>query len=254
MGRFRERVALVTGGASGIGEAVVRRFVADGGRAVLLDVDEARAGPLCDELGDTAVFRRHDITAEADWQATADWAAGRFGQWHVLVNSAGVSMPGSIEDADSGLWQTTHRINAEGVFLGCKYAVAAMKASAEPCAIVNISSTYGLRPGPDQVSYSSSKASVIAVTRSVALHCAQAGYPIRCNAINPGAIHTPMMQSYLDNADDPDGLYAFFASVHPMQRVGQPDEVANAVLFLASDEASYITGVSLPVDGGYCAM
>ena len=129
-----------------------------------------------------------------------------------------------------------------------------MKDSDVPCSIINISSSYGIRPGGDMVAYSASKSSVMSMTRSIALHCAQADYPIRCNAVNPGAIHTPMMDFYLDLAEDKDEMYQIFANNHPLKRVGQPDEVASAILFLASSEAAYITGASLPVDGGYCAM
>lgn len=254
MSRFSNQIALVTGGASGIGEACVRRFIADGGQAVMLDLDEERATALINELGDKASFRKHDITVEQDWIDTTQWATETFGRWHVLINSAGISIPSSVEDCDIELWQKTQKINSEGVFLGCKYAIAAMKDSDTPCSIVNISSSYGIRPGGDMIAYSASKSSVMSMTRSLALHCAQSDYPIRCNAVNPGAIHTPMMDYYLDLAEDKDAMLQVFADNHPLKRVGQPEEVANAILFLASSEAAYITGVSLPVDGGYCAM
>lgn len=254
MSRFTNQIALVTGGASGIGEACVRRFIADGGKAVMLDLDEKRATELVTELGDDAMFRKHDITVEQDWVDTMQWAKETFGRWHVMINSAGISVPSSVEDCDYDGWKKTQSINSDGTFLGCKYAIAAMKDSDTPCSIVNISSSYGIRAGGDMVAYSASKSSVMSMTRSIALHCAQAGYPIRCNAVNPGAIHTPMMDFYLDMAEDKDVMMQIFADNHPLKRVGQPEEVANAILFLASAEAAYITGVSLPVDGGYCAM
>lgn len=254
MGRFSNQTALVTGGASGIGEACVRRFIADGGQAVILDLDEVRASALIKELGDKVLFRKHDVTLEQDWIDSTQWATETFGTWQVLINSAGISVPSSVEDCDIELWQKTQKINSEGVFLGCKHAIAAMKNFNTPCSIVNISSSYGIRAGGDMIAYSASKSSVMSMTESMALHCAQSDYTIRCNAVNPGAIHTPMMDYYLNMAEDKDAMLQIFANNHPMKRVGQPEEVANAILFLASDEAAYITGVSLPVDGGYCAM
>jgi 3(or 17)beta-hydroxysteroid dehydrogenase len=254
MKRMQDKIALVTGGASGIGEEVVRRFLAEGAAGVVIaDIDDARGRALANELGERAVFVHHDITSEPDWQATTKLAVDRFGRLDVVVNSAGISVPASVEDATYEHWQKVHRINADGVFLGCKYGLAALKATSKAGSIVNVSSTMGLRPTAYLAAYGSSKASVANLTRSVALHCAEQGYPVRCNAIHPGAIRTPMMQAYLDAAEDPEAQLHAFASVHPMQRVGRPEEVANAILFLASDEASFITGVSLPVDGGYCA-
>ena len=254
MTRLTDKVAAITGGASGIGEATARRFVQEGAKVVILDLDTERGGRIAAELGTAAECLPHDVTDEQAWQSNCRSIVDRHGRMDILVNSAGISQPGSIEDASAELWQRTHLLNAESVFLGCKYGVEAIKDNSSAGAIVNISSTFGLRPGADQVSYSSSKASVIAVTRSVALHCAQKRYPVRVNAINPGATHTPMMDWYLEQAEDRDALYDLFSSLHPMGRVATPEEMASAILFLASDEASFITGVSLPVDGGYCAV
>lgn len=254
MGRFSGRVAFVTGGASGIGEYTVRRLLAeDAAGAIIADIDRDRGESLAGELGERALFVAHDITSEDDWTRNLDAVRERFGRLDILVNSAGVSVPGSIEDTDYALWQRTQRINADGIFLGCHHALPLIRTTSDAGAIVNISSTMGIRPAAYLAAYGASKAAVANLTRSIALHCAEQGYPVRCNAVHPGAIHTPMMERYLDAAADRDAQYQAFASVHPMQRVGRPEEVAAAILFLASDDAAFITGVSLPVDGGYCA-
>ncbi len=254
MGRVEGKVVFVTGGASGIGEHSARAFLAEGAAGVVIaDIDAARGTALAAELGDRAMWLRHDITAEADWQDAMPAVRERFGKLDVLVNSAGISLPSSIEEATYEHWRHLHRVNADGVFLGCKYALALIRETSDAGAIINVSSTMGLRPTSYLAAYSSSKAAVANLTRSIALHCAEQGYPVRCNAVHPGAIRTPMMEAYLAAAEDPDAQLQAFAAVHPMQRVGRPEEVAAAILFLASDEAAFITGVSLPVDGGYCA-
>ena len=254
MNRFDGKVAMVSGGASGIGAETCARLSREGARVVVTDIDESSGRSTAEALDGEAAFVPLDVTSEASWRAVCRQVLEKYGRLDVLVNSAGISVPGSIEDADADLWSRTHRINADSVFLGCKYGLEAIRAHSSNGAIVNLASTLGIRPGADQVSYSSSKASVMAVTRSVALHCAQNGYPVRVNAVSPGATLTPMMQCYLDAADDPEAMHEMFASVHPMGRVGRPEELASAIAFLASDEASFITGVNLPVDGGYCAM
>lgn len=253
MGRLDGKVALITGGASGIGAASARRFAAEGAQVLVADIAQEAGQGLAAELGAAAAFVPLDVTSDASWAAAMDAVRRRHGRLDVLVNSAGISVPGEIEQTSLEQWHHTQQVNADSVFLGCRHGIALMKGSTRAGAIVNLSSTLGLRPQPGFIAYNASKASVWAVTRAVALHCCQKGYPIRVNAVHPGATLTPMMQRYLDAAPDPAEAMRMFAANHPMNRVGTPEELANAILFLASDEASFITGVSLPVDGGYCA-
>jgi 3(or 17)beta-hydroxysteroid dehydrogenase len=255
MSRFADRVVLISGGASGIGAASARRFVAEGARVLIGDVDVERGRAHARELGATCRFVEHDVTDEASWESACGAAVDAFGALHVVVNSAGISVPSNIEDATLEHWRRTLAINADGVFLGNKHAVRTIKRfSADGSgAIVNIASTLGVRPGAIYVAYSASKAAVLAVTRATALHCAERRLGIRVNAVLPGATHTPMVETYLDNAPDRAALLAQFESVHPLGRIGRADDIALAISYLASRDADWVTGVALPVDGGFLA-
>jgi 3(or 17)beta-hydroxysteroid dehydrogenase len=180
----------------------------------------------------------------------------RFGGLTTLVNSAGVSIPASIEDETLEGFRHTQAINLDGVFLGCKIGVEALKAG-QGGAIVNLASTLGARAGALFPAYSASKAGVRLLTRSVALHCAEKRYDIRVNAVLPGAIHTEMVEGYIAAGEAAgtarEDVISGFAQSHPLKRLGRPEEVAAAILFLASDAAAFITGADLPVDGGFLA-
>jgi 3(or 17)beta-hydroxysteroid dehydrogenase len=175
-----------------------------------------------------------------------------FGPLDILVNAAGISIPAPIDGASFDHWKQTMAVNADGVFLGCRAGVASMRRGSGG-SIVNISSTLGLRGGAPFPAYSASKGAVRMLTKSVAIRCAEQGWNIRCNSVHPGATETPMVEPYLQIAGSRDKGLAMLASAHPMGRVGQPEEVANVIVFLASDEASFVTGVEIPVDGGFCA-
>ncbi|MEZ5559002.1 MAG: glucose 1-dehydrogenase [Pseudomonadales bacterium] len=250
--RFSGRCVLISGGASGIGAATARMMAAEGARVLLGDVDLELARTVAGEIGTTARALHLDVTDEASWQNACATALREFGALHVLVNSAGISVPANVEEATLEHWRQTMSINADGVFLGCKHGVRAIRTCGGG-AIVNLASTLGARPGSIYAAYSASKAAVLAVTRSTALHCAEQRYAIRCNAVLPGATHTPMVDAYLDNAPDPAALMAQFESVHPLGRIGRPEDIAHGVLYLASDDAAWVTGVALPVDGGFLA-
>ncbi|MCG8587774.1 MAG: glucose 1-dehydrogenase [Proteobacteria bacterium] len=251
-GRLEGKVALITGGASGLGAASARHMIREGARVVLADLQEERGQKLASELGDAALFVRHDVTREDDWQQLLAAARERFGALHVVLNSAGVSIPAPIDEATFEHWRQIMSVNADGTFLGCKYGVEALRESGGG-SIVNISSTMGIRGGPIFAAYCASKGAVRLLTKSVALRCAEQGWNIRCNSIHPGAIETPMMDPYLAQSPTREEGLASFGAVHPLGRVGQPHEIANTVVFLASDESSYITGAEIPVDGGFCA-
>jgi 3alpha(or 20beta)-hydroxysteroid dehydrogenase len=251
MGRMQGKVALISGGAEGLGAAVGRRFVEEGASVMLGDIQLAKAEALAAELGSQAAAIKLDVTSLADWEAAVAAAVDRFGKLTNLCNIAGISEPGSVEDVPLDSWARTIDINLNGTFYGCRAAIPAMAATGEDCAIVNFGSMLALRPGADFASYCTSKAGVTMLTKSVALHCAKAGHRIRANTVHPGAIDTPMYQRYLNNAPvSPEEMAKLFAANHPMGRVGQPREIAEAVLYLASDASSFTTGVDLTVDGG----
>lgn len=252
MRRFEGSSVMITGGASGIGAATARMMVAEGARVAIADRNVELSRQLQAELGAAAAVVPLDVTDETSWQAACRSVVEAFGALHVLVNSAGISVPASVEDASLEHWRQTMAINADGVFLGCKHGVATIKRFGGG-AIVNLASTLGARPGAVYAAYSASKAAVLALTRSTALHCAQQKYNIRCNAVLPGATHTPMVDIYLDNAPDREALMAQFAASHPLGRIGRPEDVANGILYLASPQAEWVTGVALPVDGGFLA-
>ncbi len=254
--RLAGKVAFISGGASGLGAAAAKRFVEEGAQVVLGDLQEEKGRAATERLGDKAMFVKLDVTVEADWAAAVKAAEARFGSLTTFVNSAGISIPASIEDETLEGFRRTLAINLEGTFLGCKYGVAALKGGVGG-AIVNMASTLAIKAGGIFPSYGASKGGVRTLTRSVALHCAEQGYDIRVNAILPGAIHTEMVEGYIAGGiaagATREQVIEGFASVHPMKRLGRPNEAADAIVFLASDESSFTTGADLPVDGGMLA-
>lgn len=250
--RFAGQVALVTGAAQGIGAATARGFVAGGGRAVLADIRADGLAALAADLGAAALPVTLDVSDAAGWDAVVAAAQQHFGRLTHLFNIAGISGAADIEHADPAHWAAILAVNLTGPYLGCRAAIPALVASgSDDCAIVNVGSMLALRPTADFPAYSASKAGVAALTKSVALHCARRNYPIRVNAVHPGAVHTPMVDAVLDTmAGDRLANARRFADKLPLQRLGQADEVAQAVLFLASREARFITAADLPVDGG----
>jgi len=254
--RLAGKIALISGAASGIGAAAARKFVREGAKVALADIQEQKGSALARELGQSAVFLHLDVTCERAWQDAIEAATQLLGPLTTLVNSAGISVPANIEQETLEGFRRTIAINLEGTFLGCKYGVGALK-HAKGAAIVNVASTLGAQSGAIFPAYASSKAGVRLLTRAVALHCAEQGYDIRVNAILPGAIHTEMVDGYIAAGiaagTTREAVIEGFAAVHPMKRLGRPHEPADAIAFLASDEASFITGADLPVDGGFLA-
>ncbi|MDA0339443.1 MAG: glucose 1-dehydrogenase [Proteobacteria bacterium] len=253
MGRVDGKVALITGGASGMGKAFARKLHGEGAKVVIADINAEAGKAVAADLREGAIFVELDVTSDEAWASAVKATLDNFGDLNVMVLAAGISVPTPIEDMDLGLWQAHMDINVTGVMLGGRNGIPAMKKGGNPGSIVLISSTQGSQPVSAHVAYAASKAAVISMAKSFAKHCAESGYNIRVNAIQPGAIQTPMLDSFLDMAADREAALAAFGSAHPMNRVGRPEEVANAVLFLASDESSYVTGASLPVDGGFLA-
>ncbi len=234
----------MTGAASGIGRADALVLAREGARVVITDLNEDAGRALEKEIGDSALFVRHDISSEDDWKAVITAAEGRFGRISGLVNNAGVLLMASIEDTTIDQWRRINSVNSEGYFLGCKHGVAAMKAGGG--SIVNMSSVaaWGL---PFAAAYSASKGAVAALTNSVAIHCRGAGYRIRCNSIHPDGVLTPMVLPMLGNPDPATVNY----DADPTTRFCDPSDVANLVLFLISDESRFISGAQIRITNAY---
>lgn len=254
MGRLEGRVAVITGGASGMGAATVRRFVEEGARVVIADLQEAPGAALEKELGDAVVFCRTDVGREEDVQAMIDLAIRRFGGLDILFNNAGFGgVAGPIDQTDMGeAYAVTVAGLLTGPILGIKHAVAPMRARGGG-SIISTASVAGLRGGMGPHVYSALKAAVLGLTRSVAVELSIDR--IRVNAICPGGIVTPIFLGGRKlkpgaNVSLEDTLRPAFAQMQPMPRAGEPRDIANAALFLASDEAGFITGQELVVDGG----
>lgn len=251
MGRLQDKIALITGGASGIGHAAARLFAEEGATVVIADRDEAAARAAVAAIGGRASFQRLDVTAEDRWIAVTDALVRDRGRLDILVNSAGVSLLKDIEATTLEEWRALMAVNLDGTFLGCKHAVRVMKERGG--SIVNMSSVAGLIGSGFLAAYCASKGGVRLLTKAVALHCARKGYNIRCNSVHPSFADTPMLEGMVASARNPDKLAASFAAAAPLGRLAQPIEVARTVLFLASDESAFTTGAELVVDGGLTA-
>lgn len=254
MTRLAGKVALVTGGASGMGAAVAERFAQEGARLIIADINDAGGAALASKIGAAARFTRLDVTDPDAWNALATDIGEREGRLDILVNAAGAIRMGTIESNSIGDLKLLQAVNTESIFLACQFAIGLMKETSEAGAIVNILSSSSVRPNPQTTAYSASKGAALNLTRVVALHCAEQGYPIRCNAILPGLIDTPMARAALGAKGELiQTIQSLLDHRFPMRRMGRPEEIASAALFLASDEASYVTGASLAVDGGSTA-
>jgi len=250
MARLAGKVAIITGGGSGMGRATARLFAAEGAKVLVTDIDEPAIRSVAGEIGGAARFLRHDVADEAGWRAVIDTARQAFGGLHILVNNAGSAIEGTPETTTLANWRRVHAVNVEGVFLGCRAAIPAIRDSGGG-SLVNIASRAALGAAPMHLAaYGASKAAVREFTMTVAVHCARAGYNIRCNSINPGAIDTPLLHASFAQAEDPEARKQAIVGRVPMGRMGKPVEIAYAALYLASDEAAYVTGAEINVDGG----
>lgn len=258
MGRLRGKTALVTGAARGIGEATAAALVREGARVLVTDVRDAEGQAVAARLGADAAYRRLDVREETEWEAATAEVLARWGRLDVLVNNAGVTgfeegiVPHDPEHASLADWHAVHRVNLDGVFLGCKHGIRAMRRHGAG-SIVNVSSRSGLVGIPGAAAYASSKAAVRNHTKSVALYCAEQGLAIRCNSVHPAAILTPMWEPMLGEGPEREARMREFVKDTPLRRFGTADEVAMTVVFLASDEAAYMTGAELNLDGGILA-
>jgi len=248
--RLENKVALISGGARGMGAVEAKMFVQEGAKVVIgdvLDEDGKQTESEINETGGECVFVHLDVTDETAWQDAVAAAVDRFGKLDILVNNAGIARINNVEDTTSDEWDLVMDINAKGVFLGTKAAIPEIR-KAGGGSIVNISSIAGLTGGRTS-SYAASKGAVRLLTKSSAIQ--YAGEGIRCNSVHPGVIETPMTTPVMLNTQEGRDLNA---SRHPLGRVGQPEDIAYGVLFLASDESSFMTGSELVIDGGLTAQ
>lgn len=249
-GRVADKIAIVTGAASGLGAETARRLAAEGALVMLTDLDPVGAD-VAAAIGERAAFARHDVTSETDWADVILATLERFGRPSVLVNNAGVA-GGSLDLLTHSLeaWRRVLSVNLDGVFLGLRHCGPVMAARGGG-SVINLSSILGKVGLPGAAAYCASKGGVLLLTKSAALEWAPLG--IRVNSLHPGFIDTPMVAGALHAAENGNEMRDMLIAAHPMARFGVPREIADAVVFLASDESSFMTGAELVVDGGYTA-
>ena len=255
--RLEGKVALVTGGGSGIGAAICERFSEEGAVVFVTDINEDSARSTADKLsaqGLHAVAMQQDVTVEQRWSEVLVEVIQQCGQLDVLVNNAGIAILGTAEDTSLEDWHKVQQVNLNAVFLGTREAIKVMKTN-QAGSIINVASVAGMIGLPFHAAYNASKGGVRIFTKSAALHCADNQYNIRINSLHPGYIETPMIIDGIEsqNFAEPAEFKAGMLSTIPLGTMGKPVDVANAALFLASDESQYITGSELVVDGGLTA-
>ncbi len=259
-GRVAGKVALVTGGGSGIGRGCARLLAAEGARVMVSDLDHATAQAVAAEVGDDARDLTLDVRDELGWRRGIATTLEAHGRLDILVNAAGRLNLASIEDESLTDFRELQAVNVEGVFLGCKFAIDAMRRTtidkSEPGgSIINLSSVSGLIGGHNLAAYNASKGAVRLLTKSVALYCARKARGVRCNSVHPAFIDTPMVDRLVGAVSgDPEEVREKLAQMVPLGRIGTVDDVAYAVLYLASDESAFMTGSELVIDGGMTAQ
>lgn len=252
--RIKDKVALVTGGASGIGAAICKRFSDEGAYVVIADINRADGELLSQKLGERTLYIELDVRAPDQWRSAIEKTVAQLGGLDILINNAGIVIPGDIESCSHTDWQLTQSVNSDGVFFGCQEGIKTMKHLGGG-SIINISSIEGIIGEPLAAAYNASKGAVRILTKSAALHCADHGYHIRVNSLHPGYVATPLVSGAVTSLSENE-MREFQQRIIgniPMKRIAKPEEIASAALFLASDDASYMTGAELVVDGGYTA-
>lgn len=256
MGRVQGKMAFITGGAQGLGEAIGKMLAREGAKVTLTDVNGAGAEKVAAEINaahgeGTAFAFQHDVTDEARWREVLTAAHEAMGGLNVLVNNAGIGSLGSVEDENYDMFKKVQTVDVDSIFLGCKYAIPLMRAHGLG-SIINISSIAGIIASANYVSYNTAKAAVRHISKSIALHCAKGGQ-IRCNSVHPVFINTPILDRTKEMFGEEEALAKLGRQI-PLGKVGEPDDIAYAVLYLASDESKLVTGIELKVDGGISAM
>ena len=251
--RLLNKVAIITGGASGLGLATAARFVEEGASVVVTDKDEHRLDGAFGNISNIKPMDRRyqDVTDELGWSELIEYVLSEYGCLDILVNNAGIVIRGTAEDTTISDWRKTQEVNLDAVFMGTRAAIGAMKPSGG--SIVNISSIEGMVGEATTAAYNASKGGVRIFTKSAALHCASQKYNIRVNSIHPGFIRTPMIDNALTTmpSDEVEALLLRMENEIPLGSMGHPEDIANGCLYLASDESKYVTGAELVIDGGY---
>ncbi len=256
MGRVKDKVAIITGAASGLGFAAARKLLEEGAKVILTDVNQEVLDSMSERLSDfsksqfQAIF--HDVTQEESWIDIINKTEIDHGKINILVNSAGISLGADVVSTDFDIWKKVHQVNLDSVFLGCKYAVPVMGKYGHG-SIINISSISGIVAGWNTAAYNSSKAGVRLLSKSVALFCAKKGFEVRCNSVHPAFVNTPILDP-IKQAFGADEAVAKLARQIPMNKIGDTDDVSYAILYLASDESKFMTGTEIVLDGGLSAM
>ena len=247
--RLKNKVALITGGAQGLGKEMAKSLTKEGARAIISDINEDVLQKTAEEIScDHLVL---DVTNKDQWQQVITKIKDDVGSLNILVNNAGMGGGGDVESTDIELWDLVHKVNLDSVFLGCKFAIPLMRDSGNG-SIINISSMSGIVASHNTSAYNSSKAAVRHLSKSIALHCAKSTNLVRCNSLHPVFTRTAMVQSMIDAAPERNIEQKLIKQI-PIRRLAEPIDIANAAVFLASDEASFITGTELIVDGGLSA-
>ena len=247
--RLAGKVAIVTGGASGIGESTTRVFVREGAKVVIGDIDESRGNQLASELGDDAAFQPLDVTSESAWETAVEVATSRWGRLDIVVNNAGMSGAKGrpvVEDVVLNDWNDVFAVNSTGVMLGTRAGIVAMRKTGGG-SIINVSSIFGIVGSRAGAAYHASKGAARTFSKAAAVQYAKDN--IRVNSVHPGFTDTPMT---LDIHSDPE-VHEFRVGMTPLGRLGLPEDIANGILYLASDESSWVTGIELVIDGGETA-
>lgn len=251
MGRLDGKVAVVTGGASGMGAATVRRFVAEGADVLATDINVEQGEAAARAAG--AIFLKHDVASAAGWAAVMRMVEEKFGRLDAVMNNAGIVVRKNIEEVDLETWDRIIGINLTGVMLGCQHGIKMMRRNPDGAkgSLINIASTTAHAANPADVGYTAAKSGVRMLTKSVAAHCARAGTQIRCNSISPGVIATGITMGAAEGRPD---LIERYKNMSPLRRIGSGDDIAAMAVYLASDESGYVTGADMLVDGGMLSI
>ena len=247
--RLKDKVALITGAAQGLGKEMAKSMMAEGAEVYISDINKDLLDKTVKELSCFGISL--DVTKSEDWENAIDHIKEKSGSLNILVNNAGIGNGGDIESTDMETWKLVHNVNLDSVFLGCKYALPLMRDSGNG-SIINISSMSGIVASHNTSAYNSSKAAVRHLSKSIALHCAKSTNLVRCNSIHPVFTRTAMVQSMIDAAPDRNIEQKLIQQI-PIRKLAEPIDIANAAIFLASDESSFITGTELLIDGGLSA-
>jgi NAD(P)-dependent dehydrogenase (short-subunit alcohol dehydrogenase family) len=253
MGRVEGKVALITGAGSGLGRASAIHLAEEGANIVATDLNDVTANKTVSLINGirsgAAVAAKHDATSKDDWIKVLELVQRTFGELNILVNNAGISIGGDIENTEFSDWKKLQEVDVDSVFWGCKLAIPQMKES-ETGSIINISSTVGILGNPLTLGYGSAKAAVCSMTKSIALHCARHKYNIRCNSVHPTFIKTPLLNRFTEAVGDEQEAYRTLAELIPLGEILETRDVTYGIVYLASDESRMVTGSELVIDGG----